>query len=244
MAASVAIGQPGLEDTFNCANNDPPGGNTGPNPRATPTAMNMCEPSGIAFDAKGNLWIADGFRVLEYLPPFKTGMGASLEIGQPASSPFGDNPPCATSASCIHPVSIAFDSSGNLWAVDIVANRILRFAPPFSMGMSASLVLGQPNFTSDTLHPPAANSVFMTGPAAGFYGAVSFDSAGNLLVADGGNSRVLAFAPPFSSNMNASIVIGQPDFKTTMSDPNSHTPDCASPTDATKLCYAQGVLAF
>jgi hypothetical protein len=29
-----------------------------------------------------------------------------------------------------------------------------------------------------------------------------------------------------------------------MSDPNSHARECASPTDATKLCYAQGVLAF
>ena len=43
-------------------------------------------PSAIAFDSDGNLFVADADnnRVLEYQPPFSTGMAASVAIGQPS----------------------------------------------------------------------------------------------------------------------------------------------------------------
>jgi hypothetical protein len=40
----------------------------------------------------------------------------------------------------------------------------------------------------------------------------AFDSSGNLWVADALNNRVLEFKTPFTSNMNASVVLGQVDF--------------------------------
>ena len=41
-----------------------------------------------------------------------------------------------------------------------------------------------------------------------------FDSSGNLIVEDVFNNRVLIFAPPFISDMNATAVLGQPNLTT------------------------------
>jgi sugar lactone lactonase YvrE len=42
-------------------------------------------PHGLVFDKNGNLWVADSYnaRVLEFSPPFTSGMAASLALGQP-----------------------------------------------------------------------------------------------------------------------------------------------------------------
>lgn len=52
-----------------------------------------CGHSGIAFDAKGDLWVSDFYnlRVLEFVPPFSDGMAASLELGQPAATAITSN---------------------------------------------------------------------------------------------------------------------------------------------------------
>jgi hypothetical protein len=99
--------------------------------------------------------------------------------------------------------------------MDSYANRVLEFLPPFSSGMSASLVLGQPDFTSESLGPVAANSL-------SFGGELDFDQAGDLLVSDTGNDRVLVFTPPFSNDMNATAVLGQQDMTTGSPNPASN----------------------
>lgn len=60
------------------------------------------------------------------------------------------------------PEQMAFDSSGKLFVSDPFASRALEYSPPFSNGMAASLVLGQPDFTSST---PAAGTSGMNFPA-------------------------------------------------------------------------------
>lgn len=210
-----------------------------------PTARNFCYPQGIAFDPNGDLWISDwGYsRVVEFTPPFSTGMAASLEIGEPATDPFTSWRKCAPvhSAYCLTPATITFDATGDLWVTDSPDNRILEFAPPFTNGMAASLVLGQPDFMSYTLQVAAANTFFFYGSSPPYeavqdYGGLWFDSSGNLLVADGGNNRVLVFVPPFSNNMNASIVIGQSSMA-------GGGPACATPA-ANTLCVPSGVLTY
>ncbi len=76
-------------------------------------------------------------------------------------------------------------------------------------GQLASLVIGQTDFTS---HAPGL------GPSS-FYNPFrpTFDSSGNLWVADENNHRVLEFKPPFSSGEPASVVIGQTDFSSNVS---------------------------
>jgi hypothetical protein len=215
MAAKLAIGQTSMDAATLC-NGTPP------------TAKTLCSPEGIAFDAKGNLWIADvdSHRVLQYTPPFSTGMAASMELGQPVATAFtsgSSDGPSATSLAA--PVALTFDPSGNLWVADYGFNRVLKYAPPFSNGMAAESVLGQADFT----HGDANQS--RTGPAAdtlsGPWG-LAFDSGGNLNVTERGNSRVLLFAPPLSNGMSASAVIGQTDFSAGAENRGSDSPTAKS----------------
>jgi sugar lactone lactonase YvrE len=99
----------------------------------------------------------------------------------------------------------------NYAAADTVNNRVLIYNIPFSTDESASVVLGQADFTHAAVNQggatPAANTLH--DPAS-----VAVDSSGNLYIADDANCRVLQFKPPFTNNMNASVVIGEPDFVT------------------------------
>ena len=168
-------------------------------------------PSQALFDSSGNLWVVDSnnFRVLEFRPPFSNGMNASLVIGQGSftrvsSGPSGDT--LGSDVAGIGPVEAAFDTSGNLWVTDTGNNRVLEYQPPFTNGMSASLVIGQSDFATAAF---ATTRDGLNGPTG-----IAFDSTGDLWVLDTGNNRVLEYAPPFANGMNATLVIGQPDFGT------------------------------
>ena len=93
-------------------------------------------PAGIAFDALGNLWVADpsNARVLRYPPPFTDGMPADLVIGQ---NSFTTGTPATSQNGLWNPVGIVFDKQGNLWVADPSNNRVLRYPPPFTDGMPA-----------------------------------------------------------------------------------------------------------
>jgi hypothetical protein len=151
----------------------------------------------------GAMFVSDSSnsRVLEYLPPFTTGMSASAVFGQPDFNTSGGN---ATQNGMGNPEAVAVDGYGDLWAGDFFFGRAIVFVPPFSTGMSASVVTGQDSF--DT-----GNSG--SGPA-GLSGAssVALDISGNLYVVDPNNNRVLIYNPPLTTGMSASVVIGQPDL--------------------------------
>jgi sugar lactone lactonase YvrE len=159
---------------------------------------------GFTFDSSGNLWVGDygNNRVLEYKLPFSTGMPASLVIGQ---KNFTTAQLATAKDGLAKPVGVAFDRSDNLWVLDGGNFRVLEFSPPFSTGMSASLVIGQPNF--ETGRPTVSQNGLTT-----TYGDIAIDPSGNLWVGD--NGRVLEFRASFSNGMNASVVIGQANFTT------------------------------
>ena len=164
-------------------------------------------PGGAAFDSTGRLWVSDSGddRVLEFSPPFRSGMEASLVIGQPNFTT--DIESAYPSNGILYvPSGIAFDSSGSLWVLDSGNDRVLEFNPPFSNGMNASLVLGQPSFEaregSSTLSGLRVCS-------CGGLGGLAVDSANNVWVGDASNDRILEFRPPFSNGMSASLVIDQ-----------------------------------
>ena len=160
-------------------------------------------PYAAIFDGSGNLWVSDSNnnRVLEFSQPFATGMNATLVIGQSSFSSYGN----ATSSNGVYfPAGMAFDPSGNLWVADAGNSRVLEFKQPFTTGMSASLVLGQATLTTSA---PGVATNRLYSPLA-----LAFDSVGDLLVADSGNSRVLGFAAPISNGESATIVIGQTNF--------------------------------
>jgi sugar lactone lactonase YvrE len=168
-----------------------------------PSATSIGNPTAVAFDSKGDLWVVDNGndRVLEYKPPFSTDEAASLVIGQTSLTGSGDSSP---SGALFGPTGLAFDASGDLWVTDSGNNRVLEFKSPFSDGESATLVIGQPTFggyigttTAGGLNSPAY---------------LAFDPSGNLWVTDQGNNRVLEFAAPLSTGQKASLVIGQSNF--------------------------------
>jgi len=167
---------------------------------------------GIAFDAGGDLWVADSQnnRSLEFTPPFYNNMNAALVIGQPN---FQRTRAGTTANELNYPMYVTFDHSGNLWMSDSDNNRLLEFQPPFFSGMKASIVLGQQNFTA-SLDSTTQNGL-------SYPGQVAFDSLDNLWVPDSGNGRILEYQPPFTIGMNASLVLGEPDFTHRYCDPHS-----------------------
>jgi sugar lactone lactonase YvrE len=191
-------------------------------PSITASARSVNGPGGLTFDGAGDLWVVDGsnYRVLEFAPPFRSNMNASLVLGQPdfVSNPINDNDLYDVGANIfLLPQAIAFDAKGNLWITDYWKSRILEFVPPFTNGMNASKVVGEPNFFDEFwFHNPDVNAARnrMAGPAG-----LAFDRFGNLWVADVNYNRVLRFEPPFANGMDASLVIGEPDFTTGMCPP-------------------------
>jgi len=95
-------------------------------------------------------------------------------------------------------------------AADYGNNRVLLFAPPFSLNdPSAYLVLGQPNFTSGLVNNGGA-AVGMNGPFSTCLDGTHF------VVADSGNNRVLIWnSIPTLNQQPPNLVLGQPDFNTT-----------------------------
>lgn len=185
---------------------------------ATTSQTGLKNPFGLAFDATGNMWVADSNnnRVLMFKPPFSTGEAANLVIGHKSFSWGGS----ATNQTGLNgPTGLTFDSGGNLCIADRYNDRVLMFKPPFATDMQASLVIGQNTFTG--------NSAATTQTGLFQPNGLGFDTSSNLWVADTVNSRLLKFAPPFSTGMPASLVIGQTDFvshTTTTSQTGLHSP--------------------
>ncbi|HZT34641.1 MAG TPA: NHL repeat-containing protein, partial [Nitrososphaera sp.] len=169
-----------------------------------PLYPGICNPVDAVFDPAGNLWVADKIgRVLEFKSPFVNGENATTVIGQANFTGLSTNVDAATIS---NPGGLAFDSSGNLWLSDQAYHRILEFKRPFTNGMPASLVIGQPDFISQS---PTGNP---TQSSLESPSGITFDAAGNLWVADTGFSRVVEFKPPFSNGQDATLVIGADNF--------------------------------
>lgn len=223
MTAVLAIGQTDLNS--GSANQGGPG----------PTNTSLWVPFGLAFDASGNLWAVDhgNCRVLEFRPPFATGMAASVVLGQADFVHFAPNQGGAIAANTLNePLGAVFDGSGNLWVADELNHRVLEFEPPFAPNMSASLVVGQADFSHGL---PNQGMQVGTRTSATLFNPheVTFDGSGKLFVSDSQNDRTLAFEPPFVNGMNASLVLGQNDFTSAV-----------AATTASGLDFPFGVIAM
>jgi sugar lactone lactonase YvrE len=105
---------------------------------------------------------------------------------------------------------IAVDKHGNLFVADQINSRVLEFSNPFaalavshqSSAFTASTVFGQ----NGSFSTAACNLVTQPGPLSPIQGSlclpdgVAFDPAGNLYLADAGNSRALEFTPDSSGS--------------------------------------------
>lgn len=173
-------------------------------------ADGMNAPVGIAIDfsvTPGRLFVAESgnHRVLGWadVTGFASGAPADWVIGQPS----GLEGLAGAAANRLRgPQGVAVDSLGRVYVADTFNNRVVRFAPPFSVDGGADLVLGQSDFLNSSC------SATVTAQDVCSPTGVAVSPTGALFVSDTNRHRVLAFLPPLTSGMAASVVIGQPDF--------------------------------
>ena len=146
-------------------------GSSGDNGPAT--SAQLREPYGVAVDSAGDIYIADSAN--NRIRKVSNGVITTVAGG---GSSFGDNGP-ATSAQLFNPYGVAVDSAGNLYITDYGSSRIRKV----SNGVITTVAGTGTDGSSGDNGP--ATSAQLREP----YGA-AVDSAGNLYIADAGNSRI------------------------------------------------------
>jgi uncharacterized protein (TIGR03437 family) len=187
----------------------------------------LFNPYSVAIDTSASppiLYVADGGnnRILGWknASAFSNGKAADFVIGQIDFFSTNPNGPGISTftAGLNFPTGLAV-LNGDLYVSDSGNNRVLRFrAPstaPAGQQQIPDLCLGQPSFASRSANAPTG---LQSEKGLSTPGALRFDKAGNLWVADSNNNRVLRFdsadiakpATPF--NISARLEIGQLDF--------------------------------
>ena len=161
----------------------------------------------VALDAPGNLYVADNLnnRVLEYDAPLTTGQSADRVFGQGGSfTTTLPNKGGVSANSLWEPYGVALDEQGNLYVADTFNNRVLEYDAPLTTDLTADHVIGQPDFTHNTLNNGGVSANSLDNPEG-----VVLDVQGNLYIADHGNHRVLEYDTPLSAGPTADHVFGQ-----------------------------------
>ena len=176
-------------------------------------AAGMAGPSDVVVDANDRLWVADANnnRVLRFdnITNKPNGAAADAVLGQTTLDTGGSSGTDGLTQSKLDvPYSLAVSSSGTLFVSDRDNNRVLRFdnAATLGNGANATVVLGQPNFTTESLDLVATK---MNEPSG-----ISLSSDDTLWVADRYYARALRFdnASTKGNGAAADGVLGQPDF--------------------------------
>jgi sugar lactone lactonase YvrE len=207
LVASAAIG----DNTTDAIVGQPNASSSMPNASGI-NASGLNIPYGAAFDAAGNLFVADTYnhRVLGYRSPMTSDRVADLVIGQPDFNSNTANNGGISASSFDGPIGVAVSAAGDLYVADYRNSRVLEFDRPFATSdRIADRVYGQPDFNSG-----AANTGGLGAASLSYPTGVAVDSAGNLWVADFANNRVLKFDNPIASDATADFVLGQPSFLT------------------------------
>lgn len=153
-------------------------------------AGSIDNPSGIAVDAAGTLWVCDlfGNRILRFDDAAAKANGADADgvLGQGGLSSLA---PGLDQDSLNTPNGIGLSGDGTLFVIDSSNHRVLVFRNAASKpnGAPADEVIGQPNFTSNAIGFTEKN---LKSPSSG----LAVDGAGNLWVSDSGNFRVLRYS--------------------------------------------------
>jgi len=171
-------------------------------------ASGLCDPRGVDLDTRLNLYISDtgNNRIVHHQNPFADATAEHV-YGQADFNGGACNAGGLGADSLCDPREIAVDAGGNLFVVDRGNNRVVVYADVFNNGGGADRIFGQASATTAACGAGAAGLCAPT--------SLSLDRAGNLLVADTDNNRVVVYDAPLTSDSSADRVFGQPDLVTT-----------------------------
>ena len=211
-AAAIVIGQ----NSFTSCNQ--------PSNANQTTLTVLAQPSSVALDSTGNLYVADGYaRVLYYTAPFAPqGQGASRVLGVVPQQQQGQPPtvyPTQYSLGMpnannnLVPPNGVFTMGNHLFVADTPANRIVEYDIPANWPQATALspsppiinVVGQSALNAGLANQGAAQAsqYFLSSPVAGTFVGTQ------MWVADAGNNRVLSYSPAAGGYSAASTVVGQ-----------------------------------
>jgi sugar lactone lactonase YvrE len=153
------------------------------------TCASFNTPTGIAVDATGNVYLAEGQAInnVRLLPP---GGNAATYVGLSGvgTSAVGtDGNPAAGQSDLKMPASISFDAAGNLYIADSGNFRIRKVTPGTNGVISTIVGSGVKTGTTDG---QVSVQAALSQP-----NDIEFTPAGDMLVTDRGNSDVLLVAP-------------------------------------------------
>jgi len=207
--ATKVYGQSG---SFTCGVPDNTG--SGCTASSTASATNLNNPTGVAVDSSGDVYIADtdNNRVLEYTGGSTTatkvyGQAGSFTCAVKDHPSIGCGGTTPSATNLYWPESVAVDGSGDVYIVDYGNNRVLEYT---GGSTTATTVWGQHGLlTCGASDNTGAGCV--AGPtitAANLYdpGAVAVDGSGNVYISDYGNNRVLYYSV---GSTTATTVYGQ-----------------------------------
>jgi sugar lactone lactonase YvrE len=143
------------------------------------TSANLYQPSGIAVDSSGNIFIADTQN--NTVRKVTTATGVISNYAGTGLPDYGGDGSAATGARLRNPYGLAFDASENLYIADSLNHRIRKIIKTTGV---ISTIAGDGAIGSGGDGGPAT-SASLQSPAG-----LAFDTSGNLYIADQGNHKI------------------------------------------------------
>jgi RHS repeat-associated protein len=167
------------------------GGTAGVGDGGAATSAELCDPSGVALDAAGDIYIADACN--NRIRKVTASTGDISTVAGNGTAGYSGDAGSATSAELDFPIAVAVDTGGNFYIADYANDRVRRVTAS-SGEISTVAGNGTLGYSGDG---GAATTAELADPHD-----VALDYAGNLYIADPLNERIRAvgaFSIPYVS---------------------------------------------